>query len=108
MKTALIAGVCLLALTLTITDALDKKQDVCGNPNDDVQACEAATNAIPIDKDTLCTDRCKSALTEYLEDCYGDEAVDEFNKQFDQQCSAAGTVVTLFTLVSAVLVAVGN
>ena len=108
MKTTLIAVVCLLALTLTITDALNKKQDECGNRNDDVQACEAAAEASPIDKDTVCTGRCKSALMEYLEDCYGNEAVDEFNKQFDQQCSAAGTVVTLFTLVSAVLVAVGN
>ena len=103
MKTALIAGVCLLALTLTITDALDKKQDECNNPSDDVQACKDAT-----DKDTACTGRCRSALTEYLEDCFGDEAVDEFNKEFDKQCSAAGTVVTLFTLVSAILVAVGN
>ena len=56
---------------------------------------------------TLCTAKCRSALEEYFEDCF-EEGLDEFNKAYDQTCSAAGTVATLFTFVSAVLVAVGN
>ena len=114
MKTALITGVCLLALTFTITesDALTqrfvKKQDVnCVNPGDDVQACVDAADATPFNKDAVCTARCKSALAEYFEDCF-DVSRDEFNEEYDKECSAAGTVATLFTLVSAVLVAVGN
>ena len=108
MKTALIAGVCLLAFTCTISDALLKKQDVdCDNPGDEVQACVDASNAMPIDKNTLCTARCRSALEEYFEDCFEDFS-DELNKEYDRVCSAAGTVATLFTLVSAILVAVGN
>ena len=112
MKTALITGVCLLVLTFTITDALTqrfvKKQDVnCLNPGDDVEACVDAADATPFDKSTVCTSKCRSALSKYFEDCF-DVSPDEFNEEYDKECSAAGLVATLFTLVSAVLVAVGN
>ena len=42
-----------------------------------------------------------------MPDCL-DVTEDEFNEGYEEECSAAGTVVTLFTLVSALLVAVGN
>ena len=108
MKTALIAGVCLLVLAVIVTDSLQNKQDIdCFNLDNDVQACVDASDPTAIDKDTLCTARCRSALAEYLKDCF-DISSDEFNEGYDQTCSAAGTVATLFTLVSAILVAVGN
>ena len=54
MKTALIAGVCLLVLAVTVTDALQKKQDVdCFNLDNDVQACLDASDVTSIDTDTL-------------------------------------------------------
>ena len=77
----------------------------CNNPNDDVQACVDATE--PLDKDTACTDKCKPLLVKYLTECEG-VTEDEFNKVYNEKCSAAGTVVRLFTLVSAILVAAGN
>ena len=110
MKTALIAGVCLLLLTFTITDAmrLAKKQSVeCLNPSNDAVVCLAAVDETPIDKGTVCTSRCRSALEEYLMDCL-DVSKDEFDEGYSEECSAAGTVVTLFSLVSAVLLAVGS
>ena len=109
MKTALIAGVSLLALTLANTDAFIKKQNLppeCQNPTGDLRECkEAAEN---LDKSVACTGRCKSALTDYINDCLGGAGLDEFNQEYDKECSAAATVVTLFTVVSAFLVAVGN
>ena len=107
MKTALIAGICLLAFAVIVTAALEKKQIDCSDPGDDVQACVDAADATPIDKATVCTSRCKSLLEEYLTECF-DVSEKQFNEQYDKECSAAGTVVTLFTLVSAVLIAVGN
>ena len=110
MKTAVIAGVCLLVLTFTITDALRlvQRQDVdCLNPSADVQACLAAAAEEPTDKGTVCTSRCRSALEAYLPDCL-DVSKEEFDQGYEEECSAAGTVVTLFTLISALLVAVGN
>ena len=108
MKTALIAGVCLLALAVTVTDTLQKKLIDCNNLDGDVKTCVDAAMATPVDKDTVCTSRCKSAQAEYAKIC----GSDEFNKDYDKECysrlSAAGNVVTLFALVSAVLVAVGN
>ena len=64
MKTALIAGVCLLALTITTTDALSKKQNY--TPNLDLLAC---LDGFDINSETVCTDDCRTALTEYYDDC---------------------------------------
>ena len=55
----------------------------------------------------MCTAKCRSVLAEYWKDCF-DVSEDEFNQGYSQTCSAAGTVATLFTFVSAILVAVGN
>ena len=102
MKTALIAGVFLLVLTFTIADALDKKQDNCDPNSDALQACEtAATN---FDRNALCGD-CRSTLTDYFNDCLGGAGVDELNREFSQVCGSAAIVVSLFTIVSALLVA---
>ena len=110
MKTALIAGICLLVLTFTITDAmrLAKKQSTeCLNPSNDAVECLEAVDKTPIDKSTVCTSRCRSALEEYLKDCL-DVSQDEFDEGYSEECSAAGTVVTLFSLASALLLAVGS
>ena len=64
MKTTLIAGVCLLALTITTTDTLSKKQDC--TPNLELQACLDGYNT---NSETVCTDDCRTALTEYYDDC---------------------------------------
>ena len=109
MKTALIAGVCLLALTFAIADALDKKQDIGDclvTPSGDVQACFDAGERE--DRATACSANCMSTVKEYFGKCFDGETLDELNRAYDQACSAAGMTVALFTLVSAVLVAVGN
>ena len=97
-------------LTFTITDALDKKQNIlppqCENVSDELQRCQDAADNL--NKDELCSGTCKSAVTDYLNDCFGGLGVNEFNQQYDQACSAAGTVVTLFTVISSFLIAVGN
>ena len=96
MKTALIAGVFLLVLTFTIADALDKKQD-CTLTNE-LQECQTA--AVNADVGAVCGD-CRSALTTYLNNCAGGVGVDELN----EVCGSAAIVVSLFTIVSALLVA---
>ena len=111
MKTAaLIAGVFLLALTFTIVDALDKKQDVCPISGE-LEACfEAFTNGTTINVNALCTATCRSELTEYFRDCFGGAGFDQFNQEYTQLCGSSATVgITLFAIVSALLVAVfGN
>ena len=107
MKTALIAGVCLLALTITTTDAVSKKQNCI--PNLDLLACIDGYNT---NSKTVCTDDCRAALTEYYDDCVSAGA-DAFRKGYALLCEIGGSSAmkvgaTMFTTVSAVLVAVGN
>ena len=134
MKTALIAGVCLLALTFTITDALKKKQDLScvPTPGSDLFNCVTAFGTG--DADALCNDNCRTALTDFYSNCPGGDTLDQVLNQVcgdnggngggnggdggngggnggnggDGDSSAATVGVTLFTIVSAVLVAVGN
>ena len=110
MKTALIAGICLLALTFAIADALDKKQDISDDcpviPSGDAQDCFDAGERG--DLATACSANCMSAVKEYFGKCFVGESLDQVNQGYDRTCSAAGMTVALFTLVSAVLVAVGN
>ena len=135
-----IALICLLALTFTIANALDKKQlppAECLTIPDDVQNCITALAGS--DKSTFCNN-CKDALIDYYNTCTGGAGVDAVNAGFEQLCgddggnggnggnggdnggnggnggdnggdgdSSAATVgATLFTIVSAALVAVGN
>ena len=106
MKTTLIAGLCLLALTLTITDALDKKQNAieCANQAVDVAECAASLAAPDVDRTSFCSGSCSSTLEDFYDDC------DSTGRAaYDAVCDAAATVgATLFAIVSAVLVAVGN
>ena len=153
MKTALIAGVCLLAFTLTVTDALHKKQDDdCDRA--DVDACVDA--AEDDDTATACSAACRSAVMDYFDDgCLEGDELTLYMRLYSELCensggdsggdggdggdkggdggdggdkggdggdggdkggdggnnrgSSAATVgATLFTVVSAVLVAVGN
>ena len=99
MKTALLAGVFLLALSFTIADALDKKQGGC-TVTDEFDACLDAGRNNNIGE--FCSSSCRSALM----DCLSGDGLDSYN----QLCGSAATVgVTLFTVVSALLVAViGN
>ena len=89
MKTALITGVCLLALTFTITDALDKKQDECQNPSDDVKACAIAL--FNDDADSFCKLNCKFILTSHYENCEVDINVDAINQKYNVFCVATNS-----------------
>ena len=100
-----INGVFLLALTVTITDALDKKRE-CENPTDEVNEClDAAAN---LDDEIVCSSSCKSTLTNYYNNCYDSDYFERFRLEYHQRCDAAATMVTLFTVISAVLIAVIN
>ena len=135
MKTALIAGICLLALSSTVTDALDKKDIDCTDLSaiqsciTDVAAATTSGSAVG----TFCGD-CRSKLIEYYEMCTP-AAAEQSTAALNQVCgngdtgtteppstnnnnngngttgdnknSAATTGITLFTVISAVLVAVG-
>ena len=127
MKTSiLIAGVCLLALTSTITEALHKKQDAaeCASLtlDSDVQSC---LPKFASRDQSACTGSCKNTLENYYTACDAREAYDIFCDEFinggngggdngggdnggGDNDGAATVGVTLFTIVSAALVAVGN
>ena len=93
----------LLALSFTIADALDKKQDECINLTGEVTVClEAGAN---INIDEFCSSSCRSELTDYFNNCLDGAGIDQYN----QVCGSAAIGVTLITLFSALLVAViGN
>ena len=129
-----IALICLLALVFTITNALDKKQippAECATISSDLQACIDALAAM--NADAFCD--CKDALIDYYNTCTNGVGVDGVNQAFGNLCGDDGTTagtsagttagttsgndgdgdnsaatigVTLFTIASAVLVAVGN
>ena len=86
MKSAVIAGVCLLAFTITTTDAVSKKQDCI--PNLDLLACIDGYNA---NSDTVCTDDCMTALTGYYNNCVPTGA-DAFRKGYALLCENIGCV----------------
>ena len=89
MKTALIAGVCLLALTITTTDAVSKKQNC--TPNLDILAC---LDGFDINSETVCTDDCRTALTEYYDDCVPAGA-DAFKTGYALLCENIGCIPDL-------------
>ena len=68
MKTSImIAGVCLLALTSTITEALDKRQNVeCLSPSSAVQSC---VTQLASQSTSICSGSCRDTLLEYYSDC---------------------------------------
>ena len=105
MKTALIAGVCLLALTFTITDALDKKQNAvdCANQGVNITTCIANLGSNPT---SVCTGDCRTTLEAFYDAC---DPSGTARSPYDMACGSSVTVgATIFTIVSAVLVAVGN
>ena len=81
MKTSiLIAGVCLLALTSTVTGALHKKQNLdCAIPSSAVQSClaEFASGTT-----SVCSGSCRDTLLQYFSDCGVPRAA------FDALCDA--------------------
>ena len=89
MKTALIAGVCLLALTITTTDAHSKEQNCI--PNFELQAC---IDGFGTNLKTVCTDDCRIALTEYYDDCVPAGA-DAFRTGYALLCENTGCVPDL-------------
>ena len=129
-----------MALTLTITDALDKKQvpdlSCVPDPGSDLFNCVASVG--DRNADTLCRGSCRAALDDYFDMCpTGREGYDlavstlcttdpppdgngndndndndnnnnNDTDDDDDKNSAATVGVTVFTIVSAVLVAVGN
>ena len=86
MKTALITGVFLLALTFIITDALDvdKKQNCL--PDSDIRAC---LNSLPNNIDKACSDVCGTSLMEYYYNCVPSEAA-AFRLGYDMLCGSDG------------------
>ena len=104
MKAALIAA-CLLALTFTITDALDKKQNAvnCANQGANITTCIANLGSNPT---SVCTGDCRTTLEAYYDAC---DSSGTARSAYDMACGSSETVgATIFTIVSAVLVAVGN
>ena len=89
MKTAVIAGVCLLALTITTIDAVSKKQNC--TPNLDLLAC---IDGFDINSETVCTDDCRTALTEYYDDCVPAGA-DAFRTGYALLCENIGCIPDL-------------
>ena len=88
MKTALITGVCLLVLTFTITDALDRKQDECLNSSNDVKACTIAfsnNNAA-----SFCKLNCKTVLTDHYSNCEVGIDEDAANRKHTVLCVVLG------------------
>ena len=81
MKTSiLIAGVCLLALTSTITEALDKKQVIdCVTPSSAVQSCLAQ---VASQNTAVCSGSCRDTLLQHFSDCGAPRAA------FDLLCDA--------------------
>ena len=106
MKTTLvIIGVCFLVLTVATGNELEKKQDLdCKNLDADLETCN---NNFQNNSKAVCSSACKSALTEYYKDCLNSVGLDAFNEGYGLLCGDALTVgATLFTIISAVLVAV--
>jgi hypothetical protein len=105
MKTSiLVAGFCLLALTATITEALDTAECTTLTLDSAVQSC--LTTFASLDE-SACTGSCENTLENYYDACGARAAYDAFCEEFGGS-SAATVGVTLFTIVSAALVAVGN
>jgi hypothetical protein len=112
MKTSiLVAGFCLLALTSTITEALEKKQQDtarCATLTLDSAVVSCLTD-LTSQEQSSCTGSCKNTLGDYYAACgLPRELYDTFCEEFGGGSSAATVGVTLFTIVSAALVAVGN
>ena len=78
-------------------------------PDLELQAC---IDGFDTNSDTICTDACMTALTEYYNDCVHSGA-DPFRTGYALLCTIGGSSATtvgatMFATVSAVLVAVGN
>lgn len=108
MKTALvIIGACLLLLTAVTADELEKKQSIdCLNLKPDLVTCIANFEG---DSNDVCSSDCRSALTEYYEDCIGTLGFETFKQTYAILCGDAAILgATIFTTISAVLVAVAT
>ena len=106
MKTSMvIIGACLLLFTVATADELEKKQSL-NCLSSEVTNC--LTN-FQGGSDAACSSACRSALTDYYEDCLDGIGLDTFNQGYETLCGDAATVgATLFTTISAVLVAVAT
>ena len=110
MKTSMvIIGACLLLFTAVTADELEKKQSLnCLNLKPDLVTC---LNNFEGDSDDIdvCSSECRSGLTEYYKDCVGDLGLQTFEQGYKLLCGDAATVgATLFTTISALLVAVAT
>ena len=108
MKTSMmIVGVCLLLLSAATADELEKKQSIdCLDLKPDILTC---LNNFESTSDAVCSSECRSALTEYYEDCFGDLGLETFKEGYKTLCGDAATIgAALFTTISAVLVAVAT
>ena len=101
MRTSLvITGACLLLLAVANADKLEKKQ----NPNCSNSEARTCLTNLGTGSNRACSSACRSAITEYY-DCTGGVGLDDYNAL----CGDAATVgATLFTTISAVLVAVAT
>ena len=109
MKTGLIAVtvVCLLTLTFAITEGLDKKQNPqeCAKRVDEVASCLTASGGT--NSSAVCSGTCKNSLESFFNDCNSAQQ-GLCNKVCGGGSSAETVGATLFTIVSAVLVGMGN
>ena len=79
----ILAGVCLLTLTITSTDALEKKQDVNECLSLALEAAQCLSALLSSDPTTVCSCSCKSALYEYFDQC---DLTDTLRANYDQLC----------------------
>ena len=117
MKTTMMAEVCLLALVLTFTIAecgllQEKRQAEC-TPDSDLQNCITKIGQVTPDttSDNVFCGECRDELIDYAERCTPN-VVQSYNETFNMICTddegsgAALAGVTVFSTISALLVAV--
>ena len=85
-NTTVIAGVCLLALIIASTDALEKRHDVNDCASLAVDAAPCLTAPLTRDLNTFCSCSCKSILYEYFDQC---DLSDTARVSYDQICGAS-------------------
>ena len=79
----MIAGVCLLALTFTITEALERKQDANECFNLGTQALSCLNDLAAADLTPICNGNCRSILENYYDTCNPPA-----RELFDQACDS--------------------
>ena len=102
----IVTAACLLVLTFTTTAFADSCDDFA-TPGSDLSDCAEDYASNP---ESICSDTCKDLLFEYADDCLKDQAgaaaADTFKDGINTVCGDARMGATLFSTISALLMAV--